>query len=372
MQIVLKFRSFFLASACLGLYACAGIRGEAGAPAASRSSTSLSAVTEEARGPGRVVHGSWYDLYFTDPGHPLARQESGGPAAALAAAIDEARLTVDVAAYRLDLYSFRIALLRAHDRGLRVRLVLEGDELESPDAQALLRAGIPVAVDGPDGLMHNKFVVLDGGEVWTGSMNFTDSGAYSDHNNLLRLLSTQLGEDYTREFEEMFREGSFGPHIGAETPHPRVTLPDAQIDVLFSPDDGVAAHLARLISNASESIDFLAFSFTSDLLGEAVRGRGRAGIAVRGVMDADQARSNLGTEYDSFLRAGLPVRLDGWSGQMHHKVLIIDQEILITGSYNLSNSAEERNDENLLVIYDHGIAANYLAEFQRIFEAAPP
>jgi phosphatidylserine/phosphatidylglycerophosphate/cardiolipin synthase-like enzyme len=57
---------------------------------------------------------------------------------------------------------------------------------------------------------------------------------------------------------------------------------------------------------------------------------------------------------------------------MHHKVMIIDRSIVITGSYNFSNSAEERNDENVVVIHNAEAAAQYLGEFQRVYNQAQP
>ena len=65
-------------------------------------------------------------------------------------------------------------------------------------------------------------------------------------------------------------------------------------------------------------------------------------------------------------------RQDGNPGLMHHKVIIIDRSIVITGSYNFSASAEEVNDENLIVIFSPDIAAQYLAEFMRIYAQAQP
>jgi phosphatidylserine/phosphatidylglycerophosphate/cardiolipin synthase-like enzyme len=64
----------------------------------------------------------------------------------------------------------------------------------------------------------------------------------------------------------------------------------------------------------------------------------------------------------------MDVTLDGNPRLMHHKVMIIDQQIVITGSYNFSNNAERYNDENTLIIHNQGIAAEYMAEFQQIYD----
>jgi len=316
---------------------------------------------------GFGVDGGWFELYFTNPSSPLASQETGGIDAPLVKAIDAARLSVDVAIYSLSLNSIRDVLLRAHDRGVQVRMVMESDNLDRTDPQKLKEAGIPILGDRREGLMHDKFVVIDNSEVWTGSTNFTDSGAYADNNNMIRIRSVKMAENFTKEFEEMFIDDKFGDNIISKTPNPRVTIDGTPVDTYFSPDDGVQASLVDIINTAQESIYFMAFSFTADPLGQAVRARAEDGVTVAGVMDTEQVNSNIGTEFDPFGQAGLDVVRDGIKGQMHHKVMIIDESIVIFGSYNFTNSAETRNDEALLVIYNRDIAAQFIAEFQRVY-----
>lgn len=321
-------------------------------------------------GAGFGVDGGWFELYFTNPESQLAAQETGGPDGPLAAAIDSARLSIDVAVYSLSLNSIRNALLHAHDRGVRVRMVMESDNLDRSDPQILKDAGIPILGDRREGLMHDKFVVIDNSEVWTGSMNFTDSGGYTDNNNLMRIRSVKMAENYTKEFEEMFVDDKFGPDGIAETPNPRVTIDDTPMDVYFSPDDHIQASFIDLVNNAQHSIYFMAFSFTSDEIGDSVRARAVDGVTVAGVMEDEQINSNIGTEFDVFKQAGLDVFRDGNDGQMHHKVMIIDESIVIFGSYNFTNSAETKNDENLIVIYNKDIAGQFIAEFQRVYAKA--
>lgn len=316
---------------------------------------------------GYGVRGVWYELYFTNPASPLAPQATGGVDGPLVEAIDAARLSIDVAAYSLGLNSVRNALLRAHDRGAAVRIVMETGNMDRSDPQILLEAGVPIVGDHRDGLMHNKFIVIDKAEVWLGSMNFTDSGAYDDHNNLIRIFSAEMAENFTKEFEEMFIQNAFSDTIIAETPHPVVTIGETQIDVFFSPDDGVVHSLASLLTSAQHSIHFLAFSFTTNELGDIVRAKAQAGLTVAGVMDREQILSNQGTEFDPFRQAELDVLIDGIDGQMHHKVFIVDEKIVALGSYNFSRSAEERNDENLLIIHDADIATQFMQEFQRVW-----
>jgi phosphatidylserine/phosphatidylglycerophosphate/cardiolipin synthase-like enzyme len=319
---------------------------------------------------GYGVRGPWFELYFTDPASPLSPQGTGGVDGPIVAAIDAARLSVDVAAYSLSLNSVRYALIRAHERGATVRVVMESTNMDRSDPQRLIEAGIPIVGDNRDGLMHDKFIVIDKSEVWMGSMNFTDGGAYDDNNNLMRIHSTKMAENYGKEFEEMFTDNKFGEDVVPETPNPTVTIDETRLDLYFSPDDGVLAALVPVLESAQESIYFLAYSFTSNQLGDIVRQKAAAGVTVAGVMDDEQVRSNQGTEFDPFRQAELEVRLDGIDGLMHHKVFIIDEKIVVMGSYNFSQNAEERNDENLMIIYNPVIAQQFILEFQRVQEQA--
>ena len=211
----------------------------------------------------------------------------------------------------------------------------------------------PVADDGRGAIMHDKFIVIDGATVWTGSMNFTENDAYRNNNNCIAITSSQLAENYTREFEEMFVSDQFGPDSPANTPNPTLTIDGSRLEVYFSPDDGVLDHLLDVVDNAQESIYFLAFSFTADPLAEAIIARSQNGVTVAGVMEESQAESNIGGDYKLFITSGVKVLLDGNPRNMHHKVIIIDKQTIITGSYNFSANAENINDENLVIIRDH-------------------
>ena len=336
-------------------------------PTTQTSGTEITPINLQA---GYGVRGSWFELYFTNPASPLSSQGTGGVDGPLVEAIDSARLSIDVAAYSISLNSVRNALIRAHDRGATVRVVMESTNMDRSDPQRMLEAGIPIIGDNRDGLMHDKFMVIDKSEVWMGSMNFTDSGAYDDNNNFMRIRSTKVAEDYSKEFDEMFLDNKFGEDVVPQTPNPTVTIDGTRLDIYFSPDDGVLSALVPLLESAQESIFFLAYSFTSNQLGDIVREKADAGLTVAGVMDEEQVNSNQGTEFDPFRQADLDVRIDGIEGLLHHKVFIIDQKIVAFGSYNFSQSAEERNDENLIIVYNPVIAQQFVQEFERVQEQA--
>ncbi len=317
---------------------------------------------------GYGYQSSFYELYFTDPFNRAADMQEGGVDAPLVAAIDSARQSVDVAIYSLSLQSVQDALLRAHQRGVTVRIVMESDNMERTVPQRLIGAGIEIIGDRREGLMHNKFVVIDRSEVWLGSTNFTSSGVYDDNNNLIRIRSTKIAENYTVEFEEMFVDDFFGPDVIAQTPNPAIAIDGIMVETYFSPDDKVAKRIVELLKGAKKSIYFLAYSFTADDFANVLLQKEQDGLAIVGVMDDEQARSNQGGEFATFTDAGIDVRIDGNAGLMHHKVFIIDEQIVILGSYNFSASAEKRNDENVIIIFDADFAKLFMQEFERVYD----
>jgi phosphatidylserine/phosphatidylglycerophosphate/cardiolipin synthase-like enzyme len=172
------------------------------------------------------------------------------------------------------------------------------------------------------------------------------------------------------EFEEMFLDHQFGAGSPANTLLPILDIEGNQVEVYFSPDDGTMERVLELVQDAGESVHFMAYSFTDDDLAEAIIAAHNSGLEVAGVMDKSQALSNTGGEYQNLLENGIDVRLDGNPKSMHHKVIIIDGEIVVTGSYNFSKSARTRNDENTLILHNREIAELYIEEFERVWGLA--
>ena len=278
-----------------------------------------------------------------------------------------ATVQVDAALYDLDAAPVADAIIKAHNRGVRVRIVTETDNMDDSEIGRLQEVGIPIADDGErNGLMHHKFIVIDERYVWTGSYNTTYNGAYRNNNNVILIDSVPLAYNFTQEFRELFLDAQGKKSADAFIAYPKITLTDGmQVFTYFSPGSDTISPLLREINSAEKSIHFMAFSFTHDRLGNAMRDRFKSGVDVRGVFEARQVDQY--SEYKKLATAGLPVVKDGNSGAMHHKVIVVDEETVITGSYNFSKNAEERNNENLLIIKgNREIAAAYLAEFEKI------
>ena len=166
---------------------------------------------------------------------------------------------------------------------------------------------------------------------------------------------------YQAEFDEMFERHEFGPRSD-DSNTGNFTQDGVPIQIYFASENEVIDVLLAEVSNAQTSIRFMTFSFTRDDLGEAILDRAEAGVDVQGVFETTGSETQF-AEMPRMLCAGLDVRQDGNNGILHHKVFIIDEATVITGSFNYSNNAVESNDENVLIIRDADIAALYIDEF---------
>lgn len=308
---------------------------------------------------------------FTSPRYPDDwSYHHDGLDAWLADTVAGAEHSVDVAAYDFDLQTVADALIRAQQRGVTVRLLTDGDNSALEQVQQLRDAGIPVVADTDEPFMHDKFVVIDGAQVWTGSWNLTDNGTYRNNNNVVVIGSQALAENYTAEFEEMFVDGHFGVASPNDAPpNPQVEVSGVLLENYFAPEDDVAGRILELLGEAQQRIDFMAFAFTDNDIGQLLVDKARAGVAVRGVME-ERNITATGSDFEALRQGGVELRVDGNPYMMHHKVIIIDGAIVITGSYNFTASAAGSNDENVLIIHSPEIATQYLEEFQRVYAQA--
>ena len=309
--------------------------------------------------------GGWFQLYFTSPINTQDESRfTGSPVEnALVTALDGAQQSIDAAVFEFNSQPVTDALVRAAERGVQVRVVTDGEfGLEQPDAtiDQLELADIPVVSDGSRrGYMHDKFFVIDDLYVWTGSTNITHNDIYNNNNNSILIRSSRLAANYAAEFEELFA-GTFGASSPKDILNPSVTVEGTRIDTIFESEGDVPTRLVELINNA-HSVRFMAFSLTRADLIQPMLARALSGdLDLMGIVESSQRRF-----VKDLMCAGLQVHRDGNPDILHHKVFIVDDSIVVMGSFNFSNNAANDNDENTLIIYNSDIASAYLEEFQR-------
>ena len=325
----------------------------------------------------QTTAGGPYEVYFTTPVYPdRPETRRGGIDERFVQFADASTKTLDIAAYEFDLENVAQAMTRAKARGVAVRMVTDSDTVNATRDEATQNAlkivrdaGITIVPDERSAIMHHKFAVRDGEEIWTGSWNLTVGDTYRLNNNAVRMRSPELARAYTEEFETMFVQKKFG----AGRPRGRVNEPvqvgPMRVQVLFAPEDGVAQRIAERITQATSQIRFLAFSFTHDGIGKAVLDRAKAGVPAAGVFEKTGSETRF-SEFGTMKQAGLEVYQDGNPYVMHHKVFVLDGKTTVTGSFNFSDGADRDNDENTLIVDDPGFASTYLEEVERMLALA--
>ncbi|RMG86257.1 MAG: DUF1669 domain-containing protein, partial [Chloroflexi bacterium] len=352
------------------LAACGGAESTTASPPTVEPTTPVDTSSDTVQtidvGQGFGAAKGFWQVYFNAPtGSSDPSTYTNGIDENLAAAINNAQRTLDIAAFEFNNPVITEAVLNAHERGVVVRMVTDNEHgLEDDDSTIgeLIDAGIPVVDDDRSGLMHNKFMIIDGTVVWTGSWNYTINGTYRNNNNAIVLRSQRAVQAYQAEFDEMFTGKEFGKTSTSSTV--KFTQDGVPIQILFASEDPVLDTLVEVLGGAQESIRMMAFVFTEDVLGDAVVERIGAGVDFAGIWDSRQATTRF-SEMERIACAGGDVRIDGNPFVLHHKVFIIDEQTVVTGSFNFSGNAAETNDENVVIITDPDIAALYLAEFER-------
>lgn len=312
--------------------------------------------------------GDWWEVYFTTPGNEQNYIED-----ALIGYINAAEDTIHIASFEFNLEAVAEALIAAQNRGVEVQWMtddeygIEADEFDGNELFPMLEdAGIEIKDDQRGGLMHNKFWIFDQSIVWTGSTNITVNGTLKNNNNVIVLKSKAAAQIFEYEFHEMWEEDAFGATSPSTVDLQNIVIDGTSIAIRFGSEDDVANYLAELLATAQTEIRFMAFSFTQDDMGGTVLQRAEDGVDVAGVFETRGSETEY-SELPMMYCAGLDVRQDGNPQTMHDKVFIIDRHIVVTGSFNFSNNADQSNDENVVVVDNAEIAAQYLREFDRIW-----
>jgi competence ComEA-like helix-hairpin-helix protein len=373
--------------------------------------------------------------------------------------ITSAESRVDVAVQELRLPKIAQVLAERHQAGVQVRVILEnnynrpwsdfteaeiqqlsdrekdqyseffqladlnqdGDlsqsEMQQRDALLiLLNSKIPLIDDTADGskgtgLMHHKFVVIDGQTVIVSSANFTMSGIHGDFlqpgsrgnaNHVLMINSPQLAAIFTEEFNLLWGDGEGGKTDslfglqktvrGSEA----LTIGNSQVQVQFSPTSKTQPWeissnglINRILNTANQSVNFALFVFSSQDLVNTLESLSQQGVIIRGLIDSsfayryyseglDMMGIALGNQckYELDNRPwkqplstiGIPNLPPG--DKLHHKFGIVDNKTIITGSHNWSEAANTTNDETVLVIQNPVVAAHFQREFDRLYQTA--
>lgn len=134
-------------------------------------------------------------------------------------------------------------------------------------------------------------------------------------------------------------------------------------EVYFSPRGGAAQAIVRELNNAKKEVKVQAYSFTNKDIAQALVDAKRRGVVVEVILDKSN-RSDKYTSADFVAHMNISTYIDAQHQIAHNKIMIIDQETVVTGSFNFSKAAEEKNAENLLVLRSSELARTYLDNWE--------
>lgn len=305
--------------------------------------------------------------------------------------IDASRSTVDIVMFSINLKDAPDALLRARDRGVKVRLIINEAHAFSRPSQEVKRL---LAAQGLEvrtlrgtrsyGVNHNKIGVFDGAVATFGSYNWTFGATFSNLENMLVARHPVYVDGYTRYFDWMWgkaRKPELGPspelpagHFGAppQDPAPAQSLNGTPVPAyLFSPGSDTENRLAAILDAARRTIDAVTFTFSSKPLADALVRAKQRGVKVRFVMDEEMAKDSYIAKY--VFDSGVPFRVRRGrteKGAMHNKYAILDGEILATGSFNWTTNASVNSFENVAFVSDPAALKAYQSSYNWFFSSS--
>lgn len=212
------------------------------------------------------------------------------------------------------------------------------------------RGETPFMVREGDGLMHNKFCIINKSLVITGSYNPTTIGSYD---NIITIDSLPIAKHYEEQFSQLLKARKH------PSKHTSFLHNGAVVEAYACPQDSCAERLHERLRGAQTSILFSLFTFTDKELASILLEKHEQGLLVTGIIESFQSREY--NQYYALQAAGLPIFLEDTPSLQHNKVFIIDGKIVITGSYNPTNAADTINDENIIVFHDADLARHYQA-----------
>lgn len=135
----------------------------------------------------------------------------------------------------------------------------------------------------------------------------------------------------------------------------------------FSPGDDCENAIVSCIRNARHSVKICVFTISENVISEEIIAAKKRGVSVTIITDNDKI-NDKGSDIRWLATEGIRIKIDEASSHMHHKFCLIDKKTLLTGSYNWTKSAADRNQENLLVTQDPKMVKAYLSEFEKLWD----
>lgn len=300
---------------------------------------------------------------------------------ALCDEINKAQNSIDLAVYGMNIVpAVYEALYNARNRGVVIRMVYDkssSDKDYYTETEQFLKLThqykSDFIADKPgytNKLMHNKFVIFDNETVFTGSMNLSYSGLSGYNSDAVVIINSKdIAKLYTAEFEQMLSGKFHELKTKPDLPY-NFNLNGSKISVYFSPYDKTSEKIIPIIDGAKSYIYVPAYLITHEKIASALIRAKNRNVDVKIIIDANSTTTR-NTKYLVLRENKIPVKTENYAGKLHSKSMIIDDKYIILGSMNFSNSGENKNDENTLVIENSELAKSYRKFFTYLWAKIP-
>ncbi|MCA9524321.1 MAG: lamin tail domain-containing protein, partial [Myxococcales bacterium] len=295
-------------------------------------------------------------------------------------AVAAAKTSIHAAFFNLRSTKVIAALLAAKNGGVEVKIVLDQKtadlDYNKPIVDKMKSDGLDVTLvtnsRADDAIMHNKFAIFDGARVLTGSLNWTSNAFFLSDEELIWVDSTAVATLYETEFQELLAGTANDPTVQ--------TLP-APIQVSFGTDDDLKQVVLDRINGAKTSIYAVMFAMNQSDIVDALIAAYKRGVHVVIVLDKVVADQVDYTEDERLETAGVTVlRFENKRGsdtnegliEVHSKLAVFDNSVVMLGSYNWTNLATGFNDENMLTIQSVALATQVNYQLTRILTSYLP
>ncbi|MDQ3367445.1 MAG: phospholipase D-like domain-containing protein [Myxococcota bacterium] len=281
--------------------------------------------------------------------------------------IDGATTTIDIANYTFSVRAIEDAILRANTRGVVVRVAMDaGQEMGDTVATRLRAAGVDVRfVAGggtPAGLQHAKFMLVDELTLATGSNNWSSTGMSINEESTIVIRSV-AGDPLL---------GGFACHFTAMWDRkPTEAGACSTPEVKFAPSSEPIKMLKEELARGTRTIDVLMHHLVFDDLVKELAKAAERGVTVRVIVNLADRAEHAGPAWNRLLAAGGTIRYKQSTAAlfqlMHHKLVVIDDRVVVNGSGNWSASAFFKNYENYVRYRDPRIARPYRELYDRLW-----
>lgn len=300
------------------------------------------------------------EVFFGYPGRYEPIQKKREVLDRIIKLIKDSKQSISIYAYSFNHPEIIAELVKARSKGIKITFLLDAEI----DYSLLKENSFTYRIYSSTGLYHIKAMLFDGRYLFTGTGNFSRHGLTRDWNGFILIDIEKKNQAKVKDFlEENYKEPIlFTNHF------------------LFinSPQDGLLIQnkIIEEINKAKKKINYLIFDHFDKIITEQLKQASHRGVVVKGIYDSPTDDEGMYLK-DQFYNLESNIYRDAnedkilennffEGGLLHHKTIIIDDEVLISGSYNLSASARDKNRELFYITKDLAILNEFKKEFERV------